>query len=133
MYDPNDLSRKIREIVVTLKEKVYVKLPRLHIPDYVKDKYSLALNFHPHKFPPLPTSKMALASAPPFQQWGICGDFLKVHKNECLKPAQRLTPIKHDIYSFNGHLHVDIKHVKVETPIHEDEERKRSRFHPFKY
>lgn len=68
---------------------------------------------------------MALDFPPPFPRWFICGDFLKVHKNECLKPAQRVTPTKHDIYSFKGYLHVDINHVRVETPIHEGEESKK--------
>lgn len=113
VYDPNDLSLTIREIAVTLKEKVMVKLPKLRIPDYVKGKYAFTLNFHHPIFPHFPTSEMDLVFAPPFPQWFICGEFLKVHKNECLKPAQR--PTKHDIYSFKDHLHVGISHVRVKT------------------
>ena len=73
VYNPNDLSRTIREVFVTLKEKMMVRLTNLRILDYVKDKYTFALNFYPPKFPPLPTSSMALAFAPPFPRRFICG------------------------------------------------------------
>lgn len=33
VYDLDVLSQTIREATVTLKEKMYVKLPNLHIPD----------------------------------------------------------------------------------------------------
>lgn len=125
MYDPNDLSRTIREVAVTLKEKMMVKLPNLKIPDYVKDKYTFTLNFYPPKFSPLPTNKMALTFVPPFLRWFICGKDIKVLKNESLKPAKQVTVTKHDIYNFKGHLHVNINNVRVETPIHEGEESKR--------
>ena len=55
VYNPNDLSHwTIRKVVVTLKEKMMVKLSNLSIPDYVKEKYTLALNFYPPKFPHSP-------------------------------------------------------------------------------
>lgn len=68
VYDLEDLSQTIREEVFTLKEKMSAKLPNLRIPDYIKDKYSFALKFHPYKFPHLPTSKIALAFSPSFPQ-----------------------------------------------------------------
>lgn len=101
-----------------------VKLPDLKIPDYVKDKYEFALNYYPPDFPPLPTSEMTLDFAPPFLRWFIYGGNLKVLKNESLKPNKRVTLTKHDVYSFKGHLHVDIEHVTIESHIHECEERK---------
>lgn len=58
---------------------------------------------------------MALAFAPPFQRWFICGEDLKVLKNEILKPAKGVTPTKHDVNSFKGHHNVDINHVRVES------------------
>lgn len=60
MYDLNDLSRTIREVVVTLKEKMMAKLPNLKIHDYVKDKYTFELNYYPFKFPLFPTNDMTL-------------------------------------------------------------------------
>ena len=90
----------------------------------MEDKYKFALNYYPHIFPHLPTSEMAIAFAPPFPWWFIYGEFLKIHKNEFLKHEQRVTPAKLDLYSFKFHLHVDIDHVRVETPIHEGEEGK---------
>lgn len=67
---------------------------------------------------------MALAFALLFPHWFVRGEFLKVHKNECMKPSQRVTPNKHNIYHFKLHLHVNINHVRVETLIHEGEGKK---------
>lgn len=122
MYHPDDLSQMIHEAVVTLKEKMTTKLPNLRTLDYMKDKYTFALNFLPHRFPHLPTSEMTLDFAPLFPRWFVCGEFIKGRKNECLKPAQRMTPTKYNIYYVKGHLHIDVSHVRVETPIHEGEE-----------
>lgn len=118
VYDSNDLGRIIREVAVTLKYKMQVKLPNLKIPEYVEDKYKSALNYYPHRFPLLPTSEMVMAFSHPFPWWFVCGEFLKVHKNKCMKLAQRVALTKLDLYSFKGHLHVDIDHVRVETLIH---------------
>lgn len=63
------------------------KLPNLHILDYVKENYAFALNFLPPRFPLFPTSGMALAFAPQFPRWFVCGEFLKVNTNKFLKPA----------------------------------------------
>lgn len=52
VYDSNDLSQTIREAAVARKEKMMLKFPNLRISDYVKDKYTFALNFYPLKFPP---------------------------------------------------------------------------------
>lgn len=65
---------------------------------------------------------MAIAFAPPFLRSFVCGEFIEIHKNEYLKPTQRVTSTKLDLYSFKGHLYADIKNVRVETPIHEGEE-----------
>lgn len=81
MYNPNDLGQMICEEVVTLKEKMMVKLLNLRIPDYVKEKYTFALDFYPPKFPTLPTSEMTLAFSPLFLWWFICGEDIKVLKN----------------------------------------------------
>lgn len=98
-----------------------VKLPNLNIPNYVKDKYTFALNFYPPKFPLFPTNKMVLVFAPPFPWWFICGEDFKVLKSESLKLVKQVTPTKYDIYNFRGHLHIDINHVRIETLIHEGE------------
>lgn len=102
------------------------KLPDLKIPHYVEDNYRFLLNYYPSKFPPLPTSKMDLAFSPSFPRWFIYGEDLKILKNESLTYSKRVTPTKHDEYSFKGHFHVDIKHARVESLIHEGEESKGS-------
>lgn len=74
MYDPNDLSQTIREAAVTHKEKMMLKLPNLRIVDYVKDKYTFALNFYPLKFPPFSHlrdgSSFRSSIAPVIHLWG---------------------------------------------------------------
>lgn len=102
-----------------------VKPSNFNINDYMKDKYTFSLNFYPHKFPPLTTNEMALDFAPPFPRYFICGEDIKLLKNESLKLVKRVTLTKNDIYNFKGHLHFDINHVKGEIPIPEGEERKR--------
>lgn len=75
MYDPNDLGWTIREATGMLKEKMMAKLPNLHILDYMKDKYTFALNFPPPKFSHLPSSKIALAFAPHFHGGSFVENF----------------------------------------------------------
>lgn len=61
----------------------------------MKDKYTFALNYYPQKFPLLPTNEMALAFSPSFPRWFICGEDLKVLKNESLKSDQRKPSCQH--------------------------------------
>lgn len=72
MYDPNDLSQSIREVAITLMEKMMAKLPDLKIPNYVNYKYTFALNYYPPKLPHFSTSEMALGFEPPLTIWFIC-------------------------------------------------------------
>lgn len=39
----------------------------------------------------------------------VLNDIENAYKNH----AQRVVPTKHDVYSYRGHLHVDIDHIEV--------------------
>lgn len=79
-YRPDDLSRTIRETVVTLKEKISKKMENLKIPSYVppEKRYEMAFKMHPLTFPRLPNTDFGVALAPPFPDWFICGDYVKI-------------------------------------------------------
>ena len=79
-YRPDDLRRTIHEAAVTLREKFTNKLLDLKLPSYVKyeQRYELAFNLHPPKFPRLPTADFGVAFSPPFPNWFVCGDFMKI-------------------------------------------------------
>lgn len=61
------LRRTIAEAARELKEKITKNIPDLDIPGYAKDKYLFALQFAKIKYPPFPTSPLALAFRPPIR------------------------------------------------------------------
>lgn len=67
VYNPECLDTTIYDVVVTLKEKFLKKLPNLKLPSYVtnKNRYEVAFNMYPPKFPPLLSSNIALVFCPP--------------------------------------------------------------------
>jgi hypothetical protein len=67
-YDPLHLKRTINYAAQTLRDKIYDKLPLMKFPPFTFSKYLFALHFKV-KFPPLPTSKLALAFRPPYPKW----------------------------------------------------------------
>ena len=103
---------------MTLKEKFTVKLPRLRIPSCVKpeDRYDLAFQLEPPKFPRLPTADFALAWYPPYPPWLSVKEDFKVMRQDALKLEKRVVATKHSLYSFKGFLHLDLKHVRMDTP-----------------
>ncbi|KAI5394489.1 hypothetical protein KIW84_061232 [Lathyrus oleraceus] len=72
VYRPDNLRGTIWEAAVELKAKVTDKLPKLKIPGYAKDKYLYALHFGNLKFPPLPSSPLALAFGHLVPLWFYC-------------------------------------------------------------
>ena len=79
-YRLDDLSRTIRETTVTLKEIFSKKMENLKIPSYVPlDKqYEMAFKMFPLKFPRFPNANFGVALAPPFPDWFICVDSIKI-------------------------------------------------------
>lgn len=102
-----------------LKEKFSKKLETLKIPSYVpcEKRYEMALKLFPPKFPPLPNADFGVALAPPFPDWFICGDSIKILRQQSQKKAQRVVATKHTLGSFKGHLHIGIEDVRIESDI----------------
>ncbi|XP_058732451.1 uncharacterized protein LOC131603986 [Vicia villosa] len=121
IYRPDDLSRTVREAAITLREKFSAKLDKLKLPSYVRPelRYEVAFKLNPPKFPPLPSADFGVALSPPFPDWFVCGNVLKDLQNSSKKRAERVVPTKHTLDTFKGHLHIDLKHVRVLTPIPE--------------
>lgn len=120
-YIPDDLCRTIHEATITLREKFTKKFPDLKLPSYVKyeQRYELDFNLHPPKFPRLPTTDFGVAFSPLFPNWFICGDFVKILRQDSQKLVQRVVPTKRTLNSFKGHLHIDMEHVHILSPIYE--------------
>lgn len=110
-YRPDDLSRTIREAVDTMRENFMKKLPDLKLPLYVKPehRYELAFRFHKLKFPQLPSIDFGVAFIPLFPDWFVCGNFVKILRQDSQKLAKRVVLTKHTLDSFKGHLHIGIE------------------------
>lgn len=79
-YIPDDLSQIVRESAITLKEKFMKKMEFLKLPSYVKpeQRYQTAFNTYPPKFPRLPSVEFSVDFSPPFPDWFVFGDFIKI-------------------------------------------------------
>ena len=55
-------------------------MENLKIPSYVppEKRYEMAIKIHPLKFPRLPNADFGVALAPPFLDWFIYGDSIKI-------------------------------------------------------
>lgn len=111
MYRTDNLRRTISKAVSELKEKVTDRLPKLKIPGYAKDKYLYALHFGNIKFPPLPSSPLALAFGNSILDWYYC-PFSDV-QNTYKKKADRVVPTKYSLPYYSEPLHIDPQYVRV--------------------
>lgn len=120
-YRPDDLSRTIREETVTLKEKFSKKMENLKIPSYIphEKRYEMALELFLPKFPPMPNADFGVAFSPPIPDWFICGDSIKILRQQSPKKAQRVVATKHTLGNFKGHIHIWIEDVRIESDIYE--------------
>ena len=66
----------------------------------------------------MPSVDFGLEFRLPFPEWFICGSNLKLLQQDSQKLAKRVVPTKHTLDSFKGHLHVDIEHVHILSPMH---------------
>src|SRR3954469_9324233 len=121
IYRPDDLSQSVREAASILQEKFSNNLDKLKLPSPVRPElcYEVAFKLNPPKFPPLPSADFGVALSPPFQDWFVCGNAFKIPQESTKKRAERVVPTKHTLDTFKGHLHIDLKHVRVLTPIPE--------------
>jgi len=74
VYDPLHLERTVYYAAKTMRDKINDKIPTIKSPPCTLSKYLLALYFKT-RFPPLPTSKLALAFMLSLPKWLLC-DFL---------------------------------------------------------
>lgn len=65
----------------------------------------------PLKFPRLPNADFGVALAPPFPDWFICGDSIKILRQQSQKKAQRVVATKHTLDTFKDHLHIGTEDV----------------------
>lgn len=79
----------------------------------------MALELFPPKFPLLPNANFGVAFAPPFPYWFICGDSIKILRQQSQKKAQRVVATKHTLGSFKGLLHIGIEDVRIQSDIYE--------------
>lgn len=111
VYRPDNLRRTISEAAAELKEKVTDKIPKLKISGYAKDKYLYALHFGNIRFPPLPSSPLALAFDSSIPDWYYC-PFSDV-QNAYKKKADIVVSTKHYLPNYSGPIHIDPQYIRV--------------------
>lgn len=96
----------------------------LKFPLYVKheQRYETTFNLYSQTFPRLPTAEFGKVLRPPFPDWFVCGNVVKILREQSKKRVQGVVPTKYTLDSFKGHLHVGIERICVLTPILEDVE-----------
>jgi len=115
VYDPLHLSRTVYYAAKNLRDKINDKIPTMNFPPFTPSKYLFALHFK-IKFPSLPTSKLVLAFRPPYPKWLPCNSLLGMKQSLITKEKDKVTPVKCNIYTFRGHLHLDLHHVRIISP-----------------
>jgi hypothetical protein len=88
----------------------------MKFPPFTPSKYLFALHFKT-KFPPLPTSKLALAFRPPYPKWLPCISSLGMKQQLIKKDEDKVTASKLNLYTFRGHLGLDFPHIRITSPI----------------
>jgi hypothetical protein len=88
----------------------------MKFPPFTPSKYLFTLHFKT-KFPPLPTSKLALAFRPPYPKWLNCISLLGMKQLLIKKEEDRVTASKLNLYNFRGHLGLDLAHIRITSPI----------------
>jgi len=115
-YDPLHLKRTVHYAAQTLRDKTFDKIPTMKFPPFTPSKYLFALHFK-MKFPSLPTSKLALAFRPPYPKWLPCDSLLGMSQKIKTKEKDKVTATKCNLYTFKGHLHLDLPHIQIISPI----------------
>jgi len=116
VYDPLHPKRTVHYAAKTLRDKINDKLPSMKFPPFTPNKYLFALHFK-IKFPSLPTSDLALAFRPPYPKWLPCDSLLGMNQKLITKEKDKVTIAKCNIYTFRGHLHLDLHHVRILSPM----------------
>jgi len=110
------LKRTVYYAAQTLRDKIFDKIPTMKFPPFTPSKYLFALHFK-MKFPSLLTSKLALAFRPPYPKWLPCDSLLGMSQKLKTKEKDKVTATKCNLYTFRGHLHLDLPHIRIISPI----------------
>ena len=115
-YDPTRLDSTVHQAAETLKEKFKQKVSKLKLPSGLspEDRYRLAFEMHPPKFPRLPTSELALAWFPPYPWWFTCKEMFKYLQRKP-KPSETVTWARHWLHDFPGHLRYDLSAMSIKS------------------
>jgi len=116
VYDLLHLKRRVYYAARTLRDNVFDKIPTMKFPPLTPSKYLFALHFK-IKFPTLPTSELALAFRPPYPKWLFCASLLGMKQKLKTKEKDKVTATKCNLYSFRGHLHFNLSHIRILSPI----------------
>jgi len=116
VYDPLHLRQTVHYAAKTLTYKINDKLPSMKFPPFTPSKYLFALHFQ-IKFPSLPTSDLALAFRPPYPKWLPCDSLLAINQKFITKEKDKVIVAKCNIYTFRGHLHLNLLHVQIISPM----------------
>ena len=110
------LKRTVYYAAQTLRDKIFDKIPTMKFPPFTPSKYLFALHFK-MKFPSLLTSKLALAFRPPYPKWLPCDSLLGMSQKLKTKEKDKVTATKCSLYTFRGHLYLDLPHIRIISPI----------------
>lgn len=91
------LKRTVHYAAQTLRDKLYDKIPTM-------------------RFPALPTSELALAFRLPYLNWLPCDTLLGMKQKLIKKDEDRVTASKCNLYTFRGHLHLNLPYVRIMSP-----------------
>jgi len=116
VYDPLHLKRTVNYAAKTLRDKTLDKIPTMKFPPFTPNKYLFALHFK-MRFPPLPTSKLALAFRPPYPKWLPCDSLLGMRQKLITREKDKVTCTKYNLYTFRGFLYLDLPYVEIISPI----------------
>ena len=115
--DPLYPKRTVYYAARILKDKILgKKIPTTKFPPFIPSKYLFTLHFK-IKFPPLPTSDLALAFRPPYPEWFFCDSLLGMKQKLKTKEKDKVTATKCNLYTFRGHLHFNLFHIQILSPI----------------
>ena len=110
------LKRTVYYAAQTLRDKIFDKIPTMNFPPFTPNKYLFAIHFK-MKFPSLSTSKLALAFRPPYPKWLPYDSLLGMSQKLKTKEKDKVTATKCNLYTFRGHLHLNLSQIRITSPI----------------
>jgi len=116
VYDLLYPKRTVYYAARILKDKILEKIPTMKFPPFIPSKYLFSLHFK-IKFASLPTSELALAFRPPYPKRFFCDSLLGMKQKLKTKEKDKVTATKCNMHTFRGHLHFNLSHIQILSPI----------------